>query len=102
MQSSNIKINRLCGFPPFFDDDNVVLFDKIKKGEYDFPSPSWDNISQEAKSIIKGLLVVDPMKRTTPEDLLKNPWILGDVEASKDKGVLNKMREWNSKRKLNQ
>jgi calcium/calmodulin-dependent protein kinase I len=36
---------RLCGFPPFYDDDNVVLFDKIKKGEYDFPSPSWDNIS---------------------------------------------------------
>ncbi len=90
----------LCGFPPFYDDDNVVLFDKIKKGEYDFPSPSWDNISQEAKDIIKGLLVVDPMKRTTPEELLKNPWVLGNVEASKDKNVLIKMKEWNSKRKL--
>jgi len=35
----------LCGFPPFYDDDNFVLFEKIKRGEYDFPSPSWDNIS---------------------------------------------------------
>jgi serine/threonine protein kinase len=91
----------LCGFPPFFDDDNVVLFDKIKKGQYDFPSPSWDNISSDAKNIIKGLLVVDPMKRITPDDLLKHPWVLGEVAPKKDKDVLNKMREWNSKRKLN-
>lgn len=74
----------LCGFPPFYDDDNLVLFDKIKKGTYDFPSPSWDNISQEAKNLIKGLLVVDPMKRLTPEELLKNNWIQGGVQANKD------------------
>jgi serine/threonine protein kinase len=79
----------------------VVLFDKIKKGQYDFPSPSWDNISQEAKNIIKGLLVVDPMQRISPEELLKHPWVLGEVVHKQDKDVLKKMREWNSKRKLN-
>ena len=42
----------LCGFPPFFDDDNLVLFEKIKNGAFTFPSPSWDTISQDAKDII--------------------------------------------------
>mmetsp|Transcript_3558 Transcript_3558/g.2583 ORF Transcript_3558/g.2583 Transcript_3558/m.2583 type:complete len:163 (+) Transcript_3558:73-561(+) len=56
----------LCGFPPFYDEENNVLFDKIKQGRFDFPSPSWDNISIEAKEIVRGLLVVDPMKRLTP------------------------------------
>lgn len=35
----------LCGFPPFYDDNNNVLFEKIKKGKYSFPSPHWDKIS---------------------------------------------------------
>mmetsp|Transcript_23738 Transcript_23738/g.23425 ORF Transcript_23738/g.23425 Transcript_23738/m.23425 type:complete len:84 (+) Transcript_23738:142-393(+) len=42
----------LCGFPPFYDEDEDVLFEKIKSGRYDFPSPSWDNISIEAKEIV--------------------------------------------------
>ena len=58
---------RLCGFPPFYDDDNFVLFEKIKKGQYDFPSPSWDNITPDAINIVKSLLVVDPAKRLNPE-----------------------------------
>jgi len=90
----------LCGIPPFYDDDNMVLFDKIKKGTYDFPSPSWDNISPEAINIVKALLVVDPSKRMTPDELLKHPWILGETNTVNDKDVLKKMREWNSKRKL--
>lgn len=91
---------RLCGFPPFYDDDNFVLFDKIKKGQYDFPSPSWDAISPEAINIVKSLLVVDPAKRMSPDDLLKHPWILGETKQNHDKDVLKKMREWNSKRKI--
>jgi len=50
----------LSGFPPFYDEENAILFEKIKKGAFDFPSPSWDNISEDAINIIKSLLVVDP------------------------------------------
>ena len=32
----------LCGFPPFYDEDNMLLFEKIKHGRYSFPSPYWD------------------------------------------------------------
>lgn len=58
---------RLSGFPPFFDEDNKKLFEKIKQGRYDFPSPIWDDISTEAKDLINNLLVVDPSKRMTCE-----------------------------------
>ena len=53
----------LCGYPPFYDDDNFILFEKIKKGQFEFPAPNWDHISVEAINIIKSLLVVDPTKR---------------------------------------
>ena len=69
----------LCGFPPFYDEDNMILFEKIKHGKYDFPSPVWDQISAEAKDIIKNLLIVDPSKRWNCEQLLRHPWILGET-----------------------
>jgi calcium/calmodulin-dependent protein kinase I len=57
----------LSGFPPFFDEDNIMLFEKIKRGKFDFPPPIWDQISKEAKDIIRNLLVVDPSKRLNCE-----------------------------------
>ena len=35
----------LSGYPPFYDEDNKILFEKIKKGAFSFPSPTWDCIS---------------------------------------------------------
>ena len=35
----------------------------IKKGQFDFPSPYWDGISELAKDLIRKLLIVDPKKR---------------------------------------
>jgi hypothetical protein len=31
------------------DDNDAVLFEKIKKGNYDADDPIWDNISADAK-----------------------------------------------------
>jgi serine/threonine protein kinase len=80
----------------------MVLFEKIKKGEYEFPSPAWDNISADAINIIKNLLVVDPKRRMTPDELLRHPWILGEIAHKNDQEVLRNMKEWKSKTKLNQ
>jgi len=67
----------LCGFPPFFDTNIKKLFKMIKKGKFGFPSPFWDTISDEAKDLIKKLLVVDAKKRYTASELLKHEWIKG-------------------------
>ncbi|RHY39605.1 hypothetical protein DYB38_009191 [Aphanomyces astaci] len=40
----------LCGFPPFYDENNAALFATIKAGAYDFPSPYWDHVSDSGAS----------------------------------------------------
>eukprot|EP00281_Chroomonas_sp_CCMP1168_P026737 CAMPEP_0206254450 /NCGR_PEP_ID=MMETSP0047_2-20121206/23697_1 /ASSEMBLY_ACC=CAM_ASM_000192 /TAXON_ID=195065 /ORGANISM="Chroomonas mesostigmatica_cf, Strain CCMP1168" /LENGTH=490 /DNA_ID=CAMNT_0053680737 /DNA_START=107 /DNA_END=1576 /DNA_ORIENTATION=- len=75
----------LCGFPPFYDDSTAVLFKQIRKGEYAFPSPYWDEVSDSAKDIVSKVLVVDPSKRYTAAECLQHNWILhaGDASAKK-------------------
>jgi serine/threonine protein kinase len=91
----------LCGFPPFFEDSNEKLFDAIKKGEYEFPSPQWDEISDYAKDLIKKLLVVDPYKRIDADGILKHPWIVGDVTPRKNLPTVSaKIKEFNARRRL--
>lgn len=53
----------LCGYPPFHDDNHNALFRKIKRGKYQFDSPYWDGVSDEAKDIINLMLIVDPDQR---------------------------------------
>ena len=56
----------LCGFPPFFDTHNIKnVYALIRRAKYAFPSPFWDNISEQAKDLIKHLLELDVDKRYT-------------------------------------
>jgi serine/threonine protein kinase len=68
----------LCGFPPFYHDDNDTLFELIKEGKFEFPSPYWDNVSDNAKDLISKLLVGDPNERLSPDQVLKHPWLTSD------------------------
>jgi len=65
----------LWGLPPFNENQNAELFEKIKTAEYSFPSPEWDHVSDDAKDLISKLLVVDPEKRLTAEEILEHPWM---------------------------
>lgn len=49
----------LIGEPPYFSDDIPTLYRNIKEGKLKFPK----NISENAKSLILGLLERDPKKR---------------------------------------
>jgi len=65
----------LCGFPPFYGDNDAQMFKKIKAGQYKFLTPYWDPISADAKDFVAKLLIVDPKKRMNSEDALKHPWV---------------------------
>lgn len=39
----------LAGYPPFWDEEQHKLYEQIKAGDYDFPSPEWDSVTKEAK-----------------------------------------------------
>jgi len=91
----------LCGFPPFYDENNAQLFQAIKRGDYSFPSPYWDDVSQEAKDLIGRLLTVAPGDRISCGDVLQDPWVLNkstnthEITSAKDN-----IKKFNARRKF--
>ena len=60
-------------------------------------------MSDEAKDFISKLLVADPKQRLQGQAIMEHPWIKGELKSKgNDDSILEKMREWNSKRKLQQ
>lgn len=81
----------ICGYPPFYgecdrencgwdqglscDDCQRSLFKRIQHGQFDFPEPEWENVSEEAKDLICHLLVKNVRERLTADEVLKHPWV---------------------------
>lgn len=69
----------LCGFPPFYSNHGLAISPGMKKrirlGQFDFPNPEWQNVSDQAKKLIQGMLSVDPTKRFTIDQVMRNQWI---------------------------
>uniref|UniRef100_A0A671MBY2 calcium/calmodulin-dependent protein kinase n=1 Tax=Sinocyclocheilus anshuiensis TaxID=1608454 RepID=A0A671MBY2_9TELE len=65
----------LVGYPPFWDEDQHKLYQQIKAGAYDFPSPEWDTVTPEAKNLINQMLTINPAKRIMAQEALKHPWV---------------------------
>ncbi|KAM4712206.1 calcium/calmodulin-dependent protein kinase type 1D isoform 2-T2 [Anableps anableps] len=74
----------LCGYPPFYDENDSKLFEQILKADYEFDAPYWDDISDSAKDFISCLMEKDPAKRFTCEQALRHPWIAGDTALCKN------------------
>nr|XP_025967531.1 calcium/calmodulin-dependent protein kinase type 1G isoform X2 [Dromaius novaehollandiae] len=74
----------LCGYPPFYEETESKLFEKIKEGYYEFESPFWDDISESAKDFIRHLLEKNPKTRFTCEEALRHPWINGNTALHRD------------------
>ena len=87
----------LVGYPPFIEEDQRVLFRKIRLGEYCFYDDDWTDISEESKDLISKLLVVDPDHRCSAAKALNHPWINTEDTAkmsSRDiSGSLRKLKE---------
>ncbi|XP_022200292.1 serine/threonine-protein kinase GM11705-like isoform X2 [Nilaparvata lugens] len=68
----------LCGFPPFVsaNNDQEELFDDILSGQYGFPSPYWDDVSDSAKDLITHMLQASQDCRVSAEDVLDHPWLI--------------------------
>ena len=78
----------LCGYPPFYGDDDREIIEMVRKGEFDFPEEEWDDVSEEAKDLISKL-VCKPEMRLTAREALKHPWIKTLAKNSKKKIRLN-------------
>mmetsp|Transcript_6191 Transcript_6191/g.18736 ORF Transcript_6191/g.18736 Transcript_6191/m.18736 type:complete len:510 (+) Transcript_6191:150-1679(+) len=77
----------LCGYPPFYGDNDREIFRRVAVGKYAFPSPEWDHISQHAKSFVASLLQVDMDKRPTAQQALKHPFFSQDFSSESARPV---------------
>ncbi|XP_061114528.1 calcium/calmodulin-dependent protein kinase type 1B isoform X1 [Conger conger] len=74
----------LCGYPPFYHDNDTQLYRQIIKAEYEFDSPYWDYISESAKDFISHLLQKEPETRYNCEQALQHSWISGGEALEKN------------------
>lgn len=65
----------LCGYPPFYGDSDTQIFSSVRAGKFDFPSPDWDDISEQAKNFIANLLRMVPEERLSASAALNHKWI---------------------------
>ena len=64
----------LCGHPPFQSKSNREVLERTCRGNYSMSDSSWDYVSDDAKDLIKRMLVVDPAARIGTTEILAHPW----------------------------
>eukprot|EP01103_Thecamoeba_quadrilineata_P013486 TRINITY_DN3766_c0_g1_i1.p1 TRINITY_DN3766_c0_g1~~TRINITY_DN3766_c0_g1_i1.p1 ORF type:complete len:513 (+),score=82.04 TRINITY_DN3766_c0_g1_i1:190-1539(+) len=65
----------LCAKLPFDDEVIPQLFKKIREGIFTLP----EHLSPESKQLISSMLVVDPLKRITIDEIREHPWFLKNL-----------------------
>uniref|UniRef100_A0A7S4P3T7 Protein kinase domain-containing protein n=2 Tax=Guillardia theta TaxID=55529 RepID=A0A7S4P3T7_GUITH len=65
----------LCGNPPMWSENSVVLLQRISKAEYDLTNNLWSKISSKSKTFLQQMLTEDPEKRPSAVDCISHNWI---------------------------
>ena len=86
----------LCGFPPFrnkpqtdsgerlnSDQQQEELFSQIQKADYEFLAPYWDMVSEEAKDLVKRLLIVNKKSRRSAAAILQHKFLVQYTKGKK-------------------
>eukprot|EP00899_Mesostigma_viride_P008122 jgi/Mesvir1/17310/Mv07707-RA.1 len=92
----------LCGYPPFYAKTNRGKQEMIVQAKYDFDDPVWDTVSDSAKSLVKQMIVLDPSKRLTAEQVVNHPWVRGETAGGslRNPAVFDRIVRFNARRKF--
>lgn len=64
----------LCGYPPFYGEDDQEILRAVIRGQFEFEGDEWLEVSEEAKDLISRL-ICKPESRLNAEEALKHKWI---------------------------
>jgi calcium-dependent protein kinase len=64
----------LCGYPPFYGEDDQEILRAVVKGEFEFEGEEWLEVSDQAKDLIRRL-ICKPERRLQAEEALQHEWI---------------------------
>lgn len=93
----------LSGNLPFMGRSQKELFRKIVAGKYEFNDDDWDDVSDDAKDLVRRLLVLNPDERISASEAIRHPWL----KASRDRlgsnmlqGTSQRLKTFNARMKL--
>uniref|UniRef100_A0A4W6FMJ9 Checkpoint kinase 2 n=1 Tax=Lates calcarifer TaxID=8187 RepID=A0A4W6FMJ9_LATCA len=77
----------LGGYPPFHESfGRQSVRDQIIRGEFTMVQSKWRHVSDQAKDVVRKLLVVDPSQRMSIEEALQHPWLQVTILHSTEAG----------------
>lgn len=94
----------LCGYPPFGGRTDQEVLARVRQGSFTFEAKDWRHISEDAKSLIRGLLKMDPKERMTADQALSHDWIKLKAPRAPNvnlqEGFVQNLREFRGQNKL--
>lgn len=79
----------LCGKKPFTGASEEEIYKNIKNQSLEFKEKVWEKISNDAKELIKCLLVKNKKKRININQALSSNWIKNNICKTEDNTVLH-------------
>lgn len=77
----------LLGHPPFFDERDTEVINKIKTGKFlsfqekiDTTNPQWEGLSPESRDLILRM-IVNRTKRISAKEIMEHPWLKKDIKS---------------------
>ncbi|CAN0904653.1 Phosphoenolpyruvate carboxylase kinase 1 [Linum grandiflorum] len=65
----------LAGFPPFYGETAVEIFDAVLRGNLRFPTMVFQSVSPGAKDLLRRMLCKDVSRRFSADQVLRHPWV---------------------------
>ncbi|CAD7971967.1 unnamed protein product [Amoebophrya sp. A120] len=65
----------LCGYPPFYGDNDVDVLARVRLGTFTFVQADWKNVTSDATELITKMLKKSPSDRFTARQALDHIWI---------------------------
>uniref|UniRef100_A0A672GJA3 Serine/threonine-protein kinase Chk2 n=1 Tax=Salarias fasciatus TaxID=181472 RepID=A0A672GJA3_SALFA len=89
----------LGGYPPFHESFGQSTTDQIVRGQFTMVPSKWRHVSDQAKDVVRKLLVVDPTRRMSIQEALDHPWLQVPVGPAPSPRPLHPPQEPGSSRK---
>lgn len=65
----------LCGLPPFRGSTEAEVLQRVQSAAYEFDLPAWQSVSEDARGLVRELLVLDFTGRATAQQVLAHRWL---------------------------
>lgn len=95
----------LAGYPPFYGDNDIEVFEKVINYQYDFDDDVWADVSDDAKDLITKLLA-PASERLDAKQALAHPWIVNhqknEPRVSLNDNVISRISTFSKASKIQQ